>query len=135
LPSSSYDAHPVTHRRGDAFDDDHPTMAMDREARDVMPGGGRARLPAAGAPIPNFRPPPGDAPTLVRAGMPAPPTFGRAPPMPFGAATPPPWAQVARGASPYALWIVASVMAAIASYFAAPAVVAKIETSSQTSRR
>jgi hypothetical protein len=100
----------------DDDDDDAPTTLLDREGRDILPGGfdaagspsARARAgakpaarPQATAPIPNFRAPP-ETPSVIVAPEPLP-------------ATPP-----RREGPPLAFWLVAAVFAAGLSYKVAP---------------
>jgi hypothetical protein len=118
------------------FDDEHPTMAMDRDGRDVMPGGTRrgGAPPAAGMPaVPNFRTP---QEMRLMGGGPAPHPAAAHPPAPVPwqvpAAAPSAFKRIAL--APYTLWVVASVIAAMASYFVTPAVVAKVEAKVQHGR-
>jgi hypothetical protein len=107
----------------DGLEDEHPTMTLDREALDVLPGGHaiRARNPSPpthAAPIPHFR---------------------RAPP-----AMPPPRTIIVPGTAssriessrverpettraPLAAWILGGVVAAIVSYYVAPELVTRLE--------
>jgi hypothetical protein len=90
----------------DSVEDQYPTMAMDREGLDVLPGGRALRTPKPGTvvgapPIPNFRPQVAEDPATV--------------------ATPPPPRVVATGAATsYAIWVFAGILAAIVSYHVAP---------------
>ncbi len=108
---------PVVRHREDDFEDESPTMAMDRDGLDVLPGARALRTPkptpAAGAPpIPHFRPArpaasqprtvivPGTASSKVRA-------------TPSGA--------------PLAVWVFAGLLAGIVSYHVAPEIMARLE--------
>jgi hypothetical protein len=101
------------------IDDEMATMALDREAYDIMPGGmnnelrptspPRAPSPrGSAAPIPHFRPAHAAAQTVV---VPSNSTDVRA----------------GRGA-PLALWIFAAVLAGILSYHVTPAVMSHFES-------
>ena len=95
------------------FDDDQPTMAMDRDGRDVLPGARALRtpkpVPAAGAPpIPHFRPANHVAaqPKMVI--------------VPGTASTK---TETKTAGAPLLVWLVASLLVGIISYHVAPEIV------------
>ncbi|MBX3218602.1 MAG: hypothetical protein KF850_41735 [Labilithrix sp.] len=110
---------PVVRQKLDSFDDENPTMAMDRDALDVMPGGNVFRntrpSPASAAPIPHFR-----------VASPSSPASGHA--MEHAASTRSSDVRVAAGGAPLAVWIVAGLLAGVLSYFAAPEIMARLES-------
>lgn len=115
---------PAMHLRQDDFDDENPTMAMDRDGLDVLPGARALRTPkpspaVSAAPIPHFRPaslglaprPPGEAApkTVIVPGT----SSSKVKTTPAGA--------------PLAVWIFAGLLAGIISYHVAPEVVGRLE--------
>jgi len=95
-------------------DDDQPTMAMDREGRDVLPGARAFRAPpkpspAAGAPpIPHFRPA-----THVAA----------QPKMVIVPGTASTKTETKVAGAPLVVWVIAGLLAGIISYHVAPEIV------------
>ena len=96
------------------FDDDQPTMAMDRDGRDVLPGARALRTPkpspAAGAapPIPHFRPAhyvPAAPRTVIVPGTASTKT------------------ETKTAGAPLAVWVFAGLLASIISYHIAPELV------------
>lgn len=95
----------------DSFSDEQPTMALDRQGLDVLPGGRVPRpLPAAGRPIPNFR---------AHAPAPAPNVIVR-----DSASAATVKTKAASGA--WLAWIAASVILGFASFHYAPSLLAKV---------
>jgi hypothetical protein len=118
---------PILQHRHDDFevDDDNPTMAMDRDGRDVLPGARALRTPkpspAAGAPpIPHFRPA-----SHVAA---APKTVI----VPGTASTK---TQTKAAGAPLAIWIFAGLLAGIISYHVAPEIVMRAEPAQSAHQR
>jgi len=109
---------PVMHHVQDDFDDDNPTMAMDRDGLDVLPGARALRTPkpspAPGAvpPIPHFRP---------ANPIPPPPKTVIVP----GTAS----SQTRRttAGAPLAVWIFAGLLAGIISYHLAPEILMRAD--------
>jgi hypothetical protein len=97
--------------RGEVYADEQPTMALDRDARDVLPGGPRkADRPKL---IPQFRPwSSGDAETVIAA----------------------PRAFVTHAVRThvsmltYALWVLAGLLTGVITYHVAPQMLARIES-------
>lgn len=102
--------------------DEHPTMALDREGLDVLPRS-VPRPAAGGRPIPGFRPPAPEPPTLVRAANPTNPNAANAT-GPFQ-----PQAVYEESAAPgiftYLVWILASVLAGLIMFHLAPHLLSK----------
>ncbi len=98
-------------------DDDHPTMAMDRDGRDVLPGARALRTPK---PSPAISPPP--IPHFRPAHLAQPP--------PSAVALPGTTSNTTRSviaAAPLAIWIFAGILAGIISYHVAPEIVMRAE--------
>jgi hypothetical protein len=126
MPSYGGNNNPVVRHKSDS--DDIATMAMDRDAMDVMPGGHLMRPPAMGqgghghapisirppAPIPHFR----SAPLPPAAPVPVIPGTGSN--------------RVKTSGAPYAVWLFASLLAGILSYHVAPEILAKFESKPPT---
>lgn len=97
----------------DSFSDEQPTMALDRQGLDVLPGGRVPRpLPAAGRPIPNFRahaPAPAPAPNVIVRDS-------------ASAAT----VKTKAASGAWLAWIAASVILGFASFHYAPSLFAKV---------
>jgi hypothetical protein len=103
--------------RGDVYEDEHPTMALDNDAREVLPGG--SRKPALERPrklIPQFRPwSSGDAETVVA---------GLSRPRPFE----PREIRTHVSTLTYALWVLAGLLTGVITYHVAPQMLARIES-------
>jgi hypothetical protein len=103
---------PIVRHPLDSFEDENATMAMDRDALDVLPGGGVRRVPkplGGAAPIPHFRP-----------AMVAPATI-----VPHTASSS---VRTSSVGAPLAVWVFAGILAAIISYYVAPEIMARVET-------
>ncbi|MCW5834907.1 MAG: hypothetical protein KIS78_21075, partial [Labilithrix sp.] len=109
---------PVVRHKLDSFDDENPTMAMDRDALDVMPGGNVFRnmrpSPASAAPIPHFR---RASPSSPASGLAMEPAGTRSSDV-----------RIAAGGAPLAVWLAAAILAGVLSYFVAPEIMARLES-------
>ncbi|MBX3209715.1 MAG: hypothetical protein KF764_32070 [Labilithrix sp.] len=110
---------PIVRHKQDSFDDENPTMALDRDALDVMPGGNTYRSPrpspAGAAPIPHFRTASPSTPASALAVDPAAGTGSNS-------------VRFATGGAPLAVWIAAGILAGVLSYFVAPEIMARLES-------
>lgn len=105
----------------DIDSDENPTVAMDRDGADVLPGGrlrngppsseapNRPPSPVTARPIPHFRSQP----------LPTPSAFPVQSP---GEATSP-----LRASAPYAVWVLASILMGILSFHLAPEILARLD--------
>lgn len=102
---------PAARQPFESLDDENATMAMDRDALDVLPGGGvrRTQKPVASvAPIPHFRP-----------AMVAPATI-----VPHTASN-----SIRTGTgAPLAVWVFAGLLAAVISFYVAPEIMARFDS-------
>ena len=109
---------PVVRHRQDDYDDENPTMAMDRDGLDVLPGARAIRTPkpspapGAAAPIPHFRP--------AHAVAAAPKTV-------IVPGTTSSKVRSTTSAAPLAVWIFAGLLAGIISYHVAPELVMRVD--------
>jgi len=116
---------PVFHQRQDDFDDENPTMAMDRDGLDVLPGARALRTPkpslAAGAPpIPHFRP-----------AQPAPPQ----PKTVIVPGTASSKVKTTASGAPLVVWVFAGLLAGIISYHVAPDLVMRAEPATRSAQQ
>lgn len=107
LVPSAWGPAPMSRYGDESVNDDIPTMAMDRDGNDVMPGAHRApkMTPTRPAPIPNFRQVP-----HVHAALPIPMPTDEPVTLPR---------EEADGV-PLAVWVIAGIVVGVASFFLAP---------------
>jgi hypothetical protein len=100
--------------RTDVYADEHPTMALDNDAREVLPGASRKAPPERPRKlIPQFRPwSSGDAETVIAP-----------PPRPFE----PRAIRTHVSTLTYALWVLAGLLTGVITYHVAPQMLARIE--------